>query len=770
MSTRRDPARIRPLLIAMASCVLAGCSGEPGDSARSPATVEPPVVIAAGIAPPPSVPMVDFAESLHGIPVPDPLRSLEDVSSPATREFVAAQQAYADSVVDRLVGLESLQARVERAYQDAPTLGAVTSTAGGLLLTRWLGPAPSLFALDIGSTTERMVLDADSLARQLNGARIRVVMPNGDGTRIAIGTTEQGDSHAGIAVLDAATGALLPDRVPDLLTTTSGTRYLVSWLPDGSGFFYPRLWPESATGPSADRLARGRQFLHVLGTPQAADVPVFGFDVSPSITVDKADLPTRVYTAPGSAWLVATLYRSRESATDFYFAPGALAPHTPRTPAPAWRPLASPADSLSQPQLRGNTVYALSRATADRGAIVRRELRADGAGEWVTVVPEQRGVIIAFTVQKDALYFTERDAGAVALRRLPHGPSADGSWAIGSASIDTVPLESPGTVRLQAGAPEESGVMFSTESWATPPRWQRVVDGGGVAALPIDDGRASSSDGEVTAARLEAPSSDGTLVPVSIVYGAKALRNGVLDGTAPLFIDAYGGFGVSTDPAYNPIMALWTSLGGVYAFAHVRGGGELGEAWHTAAMREHKQRSIDDMIGAIEALIARRYTSAGRVTLMGVSFGADIAGLVMVQRPDLLGAVLFEVGQPDEIRGAMLDPTAARNISEIGDLDTPEGVKMLMAASPYHRIPKTVALPAVIVHSADDDYNFGTQMLSGKYVARLQAANSGNRPVVWLHTAGGHRELLSVSPEWAAKALSFALWQCGDHAYQPPPK
>ena len=78
-------------------------------------------------------------------------------------------------------------------------------------------------------------------------------------------------------MLDAATGALLPDRVPDLLTTTSGTRYLVSWLPDGSGFFYPRLWPESATGPSADRLARGRQFLHVLGTPQAADVPVFGF-------------------------------------------------------------------------------------------------------------------------------------------------------------------------------------------------------------------------------------------------------------------------------------------------------------------------------------------------------------------------------------------------------------------------------------------------------------------------------------------------------------
>lgn len=139
----------------------------------------------------------------------------------------------------------------------------------------------------------------------------------------------------------------------------------------------------------------------------------------------------------------------------------------------------------------------------------------------------------------------------------------------------------------------------------------------------------------------------------------------------------------------------------------------------------------------------------------------------MVQRPDLFGAVLYEVGQPDEIRGSALDPTAARNIAEIGDLDTPGGIRALLMNSPYHSVPASVPLPAVIVHSAADDYNFGTQMLAAKYVARLQKANSGARPVLWMPTDGGHQALFGLGPARAAQALSFVLWQTGVARYQP---
>jgi prolyl oligopeptidase len=143
--------------------------------------------------------------------------------------------------------------------------------------------------------------------------------------------------------------------------------------------------------------------------------------------------------------------------------------------------------------------------------------------------------------------------------------------------------------------------------------------------------------------------------------------------------------------------------------------------------------------------------------------------MVALQRPELLGVALYEVGQPDEIRGAQQDPTAARNIAEIGDLDTDTGIRLLLKSSPYHQVPATLPLPAMLLHSASEDYNFGNEMLVGKYVARLQAANSGTRPIVWARTPGGHSDLFYVSPGWAATAMSFLLWQTGHPRFQPAP-
>lgn len=739
------------MLLPVLISVFAACGGKASDTQSADAT--PPVVAQVRVTPPPLVRLERYADTLHGEVVSDPLRWLEDTTSAEVRAFITAQSAYSDSILARLTGLDSLQAIVEHALEVAPTLDAVVQTPARLFLTRFLGANPSLFAVDSGTKNERLVVSDAVLKSKFNGADLRAIVPSWDGAHVALGTTQRGDAGAAIHLIDATTGAMMPDRVLDLLTSTSGTRYEVTWLPDGSGFFYPRMWPGSATGPAADRLARGRQFLHMLGTPQSRDVPVFGFEVSSGIAMDIVDLPTRVYTAPGSSWLVGSVFRSRANGTDFFFAPLVM----PVRGAPAWKPLASVRGELSAVQLRGDTVYAISHETADRGQIVRRVLRPDGDGAWDIVVPEQAGVIMTFTVQRDALYYTERTGDAISLRRV----------ASGSTDRRTVPLPAGITIRLSRGQPMMAGAMVSIDSWSMAPHWLQVqANGVDTASLLVDDGSIAASFAGATSERLEARSKYGTMVPVSLVYGPNALRNGVLDGTAPLLIEAYGGFGTSTDPFYFPQVQAWLAMGGVYAYAHVRGGGELGKAWHTAATRENKQRSIDDMIGVVEHLIAKRYTSAGRVVITGTSFGANIPGLAMVQRPELFGAVMYEVGQPDEIRGSMLDPTAARNIAEIGDLDTPEGIRALMQSSPYHNVPASVALPAVIVHSASDDYNFGTQMLPGKFVAKLQQANSGTRPILWVRTAGGHRSLLGMGPEWAAKAFAFMLWQTGDSRYQ----
>lgn len=739
---------------------IAACAGGRAAAPPSLRDVPAPRVTPAGVPLPPPARTVAHVDTLHGVALPDPYRWLEDTLSAEARAWVAAQERHAAAVLARVVARDSLTALYARALADAPTLDRVAESPAGLVFTRWLGDAPSLFVAAADGAGERLLRPADDVAGTGAGVSLRAMVPSPDGRLVALGTTRGGDAGAAVAIVDAVTGAPLADRIPDLLTTTSGTRYEVSWLPDetgrGDAFFYPRLWPGAEGGPPAERLARARQFLHRIGTPQSADVAVFGFGVSPAVSLEPEDLATRVRGARGSRWLVGSVFRSRRNGSEHYAARRAPGDST----VPAWTPLASLDDGAGAPQLRGDTAYAILRRDADRGRIARRVL-GDGpapSGAWETIVPERRGVITAFVVQQDAIYFTERVGGTMLLHVLPHG----------ARTPRAVALPVTGTVRIVPRSNALAGTLVTVESWAMAPRLVRVgAQGATASALALDDGAKSAAPSTLVNARLEAPSTDGALVPVSIVYDSAALRTRRLDGTAPLLVEAYGGFGQVTDPEYRPDVQVWTALGGVYAYAHVRGGGDLGEAWHVAATRARKQRSVDDVVATVEALVGRGYSSPGRVAVQGISFGAILSGLVPLQRPELLGAAVYDVGGPDEVRAASVDPSAARNIAEIGDVDTPEGIRSLVAASPYHVTPARIALPAMLVHSARDDYNFGTEMLVGKWVARLQAANAGDRPVAWVRTAGGHRWLASLSPEWAATVASFLLWQLGDPRYQP---
>ena len=727
--------------------VLAACDMAPKPPAVIPATATAPVAPTAR----------PHADTVHGVVVPDDFRWLEDSTAAGVREWVTAESAYADSVMRQTVGVDSIARGIERMFATMSTLGRVRESSSGFLMERWLGARPSLVSIAAGESTERMLLSDSALASARGGARLRAFVPSWDARHVAIGTTTDGDLAPGISVLDASTGRLLPDRVPDLLSTTSGTRYEVTWLRDGSGFIYPREWPGASNGPPAERLARGRQFIHRLGTPQTSDVPIFGFGVSSAVPADPEDLPTRVYTAPDSDWLVAALSRIRLNGTELYAARlsldarGVYATST-------WERIATVDDRLSGMLIRGDTLYAISRR-ADRGTLVRRVLRESPSADawWETVVAERSGVITAFAVQADALYFAEREGGSVGLHRV----------RVAETAPQRITLPFAGGLELLRRPTARAGAVFSLSTWSTTPRFYRVApDSASAAALGIDDGGSSMSS-TIVSERIEARSADGTMVPVSVTYDKAMLASGRLDGTASLFIESYGGFGQSTDPEFTPHVQTWLALGGVYAYAHVRGGGELGDAWHRAAMREGKQKTLDDMIAAIETLIERRYTSAGRVVLSGFSFGAHIPGLVVAQRPELLGAIVFGAGTPDEIRGAAFDPTAARNLIELGDLDTPEGIRSLMGASPYHRVPARLALPAVVVQSARADYNFGNEMLVAKYVARLRAANTGARPLLWVRTDGGHTPLVYQEPSLAARTFAFLLWQTGDPRYQP---
>jgi prolyl oligopeptidase len=182
---------------------------------------------------------------------------------------------------------------------------------------------------------------------------------------------------------------------------------------------------------------------------------------------------------------------------------------------------------------------------------------------------------------------------------------------------------------------------------------------------------------------------------------------------------------------------IWLELGGVYASANMRGGGEYGEAWHQAGMLDRKQNVFDDFVACAEWLIAEGITSTPKLAIEGASNGGLLVGACMTQRPDLFSACLPEVGVMDMLRFHKFTIGWAW-VSDFGNPDDPEQFKSLYAYSPYHNLEPSTAYPATLVITADHD----DRVVPGhsfKFAARLQACQSGDAPVlIRIQTKAGH--------------------------------
>ena len=228
-------------------------------------------------------------------------------------------------------------------------------------------------------------------------------------------------------------------------------------------------------------------------------------------------------------------------------------------------------------------------------------------------------------------------------------------------------------------------------------------------------------------------SKDGTQIPMFVTYKVGT----TLDGSAPTILYGYGGFNISLTPAFSPATAVWLEMGGIYAVANLRGGGEYGEAWHLAGIREHKQNVFDDFIAGAEFLIAKRYTRSEKLAIFGGSNGGLLVGAVMVQRPDLFGAVLPAVGVLDMLRFQKFTIGWAWT-SDYGSSDIPEEFEWLLAYSPLHNLKPGVSYPATFVTTGDhDDRVFPGH--SFKFTARLQEVQAGGAPVlIRVESRAGH--------------------------------
>jgi prolyl oligopeptidase len=553
-----------------------------------------------------------------------------------------------------------------------------------------------------------------------------------------------------------------------------------AWRYDSNILFYTQLRERAADEPIADQLRGSLAYMRTFasGVP-SSDIAIFGSGLNPAIAIDADDTPS-VHASPVSPFAIGVVSHGVQNEVSLYVAPltqlrGAATP---------WRKLATSAQGITDFDLRGEWIYLLTHEDAPRYQVVRwslRESRPYTLANAEIVVPASERVLRGVNVAKDALYVQETDAGYGSLRRLEYNvkmkrvaaPAARGK---ARAKVPTSPAALPKTAGIARGTelklpyrgaieelvtdPLRAGALVRIAGWTEAPGYYSV-DGktGGLARTELLP-RASANWSGIVATEVMVKSHDGVDVPVTIVSPTNVAR----DGSAPLLLEAYGAYGVSQAPEFWPSLAVWLERGGVYAVAHVRGGGELGDDWHLGGFHATKPNSWRDVIAAAQWLIAEGWTAPSRLALIGSSAGGLTVSNAMVERPDLFATMVSQSGFHDTLRSET-GASGPANVPEFGTVTTEGGLVDLLAMSSYARVADDVAYPAALLTIGFRDARVDAWD-PGKMAARLQAASAslgdaGKPALLRVDFDGGHGISSAHIADETTDIFAFLLWRTG---------
>ncbi len=658
---------------------------------------------ASPVPPTPQQPVVDV---YHGVTVTDNYRWLEDDADPAVRQWSAAENAHARSVLDRLPYRAEIARRVAE-LEGAPyvSYNDVTWRPGWLFALKFAPPKQQPFLVALKSAddaaSERVVVDPNALD-PVGTTAIDFFVPSQDGRLVAVSLSRGGSESGDVHVYETATGRETGEVVPRVNGGTAGGS--VAWNADASGFFYTR-YPRGTERPPADGDFYQQVYFHRLGTATAKDRYELGrgFPRIAEIALEASDDGRTILASVANG-----------DGGDFA--------HYVRSRGGAWTQVTEFADQVVRAELGpDDALYLLSRSGAPQGKLLRVPLARPLLNEAAVIVPPGEAAIDSFLPTRTRLYVVDQIGGPSDLRVFDHGGRLLPAVPIPPVSAIT------GLVRLGG-----DDLLYADSSYVRPPAWYRFEPATGQSRRTALANTHPVSFDDCEVVREFAPSRDGTRVPLNIIEpkGFKA------DGTAPLLLTGYGGFGVSMTPRFAAIRRLWLDQGGVFVQANLRGGGEYGEAWHEAGNLGRKQNVFDDFTAAMDYLVAHGYTNRRRLAIEGGSNGGLLMGAVITQHPYGFRACVSFVGVYDMLR-VERSPNGAFNVTEFGTVKDPEQFRALLAYSPYHHITDGTRYPPVLFLTGANDPRVAPWQ-SRKMTARLQAADPEG--TILLRTAGnaGH--------------------------------
>jgi len=670
----------------------------------------------------PATRKADVVDDFFGTKVADPYRWLEDDNSEETKAWVEAQNKVTFGYLEQIPERAKIQERITKLW-NFEKFSAPFKKGRNTFYTHNSGlQNQAVLFVASGSTRQgRVLLDPNTLSKDGTVALSGMSVTE-DGRLLAYSVSTAGSDWQTWKVRDVATGKDLADDVR--WSKFSGA----AWMKDGSGFFYSSYDAPKEGGALTGVNKFQKVYFHKVGTAQPQDVLVYE-------RKDQPDWGFGADVTEDGRWLVISQSEGTDRKNRVFLKDLAK-------PGAQVEPFLDAFDGqYSVVGNEGNMFFLLTDKDAPRSRMVA--VAFGSKQPWRELIPQAKGtdVLASVSLVGEAFVATwMKDArSAVTFHAL------DGKVQ-GELSLPTL-----GTVDGFHGKRKDADTYYSFTSFAQPATIYRLD----LKTRQSTVFRAPKVDFDPAAYEVKQifyPSKDGTKVPMFLVH-KKGL---VLDGQNPTLLYGYGGFDVPLTPGFSVSRVVWLEMGGVYAMANLRGGGEYGKPWHDAGRLDKKQNGFDDFIAAAEWLIARKYTSTPKLAINGGSNGGLLVGACMTQRPDLFGAAVPEVGVMDMLRYHKFTIGWAWK-SDYLVSDTKEGFEGLMKYSPVHTLKPGTKYPATLVTTGDHDDRV-VPAHSHKFTATLQAAQAGAAPVLTrIETNAGHGAGKPTAKAIAERADVFAF-------------
>ncbi len=647
----------------------------------------------------------DRVETIHGKPVPDPYRWLEDDvrKSPEVRQWVDAQSKLTQDYLKAIPERAGIQKKLT-ALWNYEKVTAPAKVAGRYFFRKndGLQNQAVLYVMEKLGGEPRVLIDPNLWTKDGTVA-LGATAVSPDGRFLAYAVSEAGSDWTTLKVIDVDTAKPLADEIKWVKFSTP------SWTADGKGFFYSR-YPEPTKDAEFQSLNKNQMVMyHRVGVPQADDVLAYKRPDQPEWGFGAAVTDDGRYMVI-TTW-VGTDDRYRITCRDL------------------GEPYAMPIDLIDKFENDytlidndGPVMYFRTDFNAPRGRVIAIDVRKPGKVNWKEVVPQAAEKLEGVSLVGNLFVASYlKDAKTQVKMYAPDG-----------AFVREVEFPGIGSAAGFAGRRADTETFYTFSSYAVPPTTFRydLVTG---KSHVFRESKVAFDATKYETKQVFVPSKDGTKEPM-FVTAKKGLE---LNGQNPTLLYAYGGFNIPLTPGFSAGVVGWLEMGGVYCVANLRGGGEYGLEWHKSGTKAKKQNVFDDFIAAAEYLIKEKYTSKEKLAVKGGSNGGLLIGAVMTQRPDLFGACLPHVGVMDMLRFHKF--TAGRFwVDDYGNPDTAEDFPALLAYSPYHNLKKGTAYPPTMVITADTD----DRVVPGhsfKFTANLQYCHTGDAPVLArIETRAGH--------------------------------